>query len=95
MFTDFLKSNQVPRTPAGSMLREAVVRVFLAALSFFVLSAIGCLVLVALSPAKESWTGRNARCCGGSEFHGDFLLYCLPTYGTEALEDEAWCCSGT
>ncbi|RLM60549.1 hypothetical protein C2845_PM14G14470 [Panicum miliaceum] len=49
---------QAPRVPVRSFLREDVVRAFLAALAFTLPSIIGCTVLVVLSPAKGSWTGR-------------------------------------
>ncbi|KAF8772822.1 hypothetical protein HU200_005206 [Digitaria exilis] len=48
---------QAPQVPAGSMLREAVVRAFLAVFVFVLLGVIGCIVLVGLSPAKGSRTG--------------------------------------
>ncbi|RCV31086.1 hypothetical protein SETIT_6G148500v2 [Setaria italica] len=58
LIVGLIRHLQAPRAPAGSMLHEAVVRAFLAALAFLLLSAIGCLVLVVLSPAKGSPTGR-------------------------------------
>ena len=44
--------------PVRSLLHEDVVRAFLAALAFTLPSIIGCTVLVVLSPAKGSRTGR-------------------------------------
>ncbi|CAO2206754.1 unnamed protein product [Urochloa humidicola] len=55
-----LRHLQAPRTPVRSVLREAVVRAFLAVLAFALLGVIGCLVLMVLSPAKGSPTGRIA-----------------------------------
>ncbi|PAN35330.1 hypothetical protein PAHAL_6G199900 [Panicum hallii] len=49
---------QAPRVPVRSFLRQDVVRAFLAALAFTLPSIIGCTVLLVLSPAKGSWTGR-------------------------------------
>ncbi|CAO2191445.1 unnamed protein product [Urochloa humidicola] len=45
---------QSSRAPVGTILREPVVRAFLATFAFMLLSAIGCLVLEGLLPAKGS-----------------------------------------
>ncbi|CAL5012522.1 unnamed protein product [Urochloa decumbens] len=45
---------QTSRAPVGVILREPVVRASLTAFAFLLLSAIGCLVLEGLSPAKGS-----------------------------------------
>jgi sterol desaturase/sphingolipid hydroxylase (fatty acid hydroxylase superfamily) len=58
MFTETCPHHQAPRVPVRSFLRQDVVRAFLAALAFTLPSIIGCTVLLVLSPAKGSWTGR-------------------------------------
>ncbi|CAO2163347.1 unnamed protein product [Urochloa humidicola] len=45
---------QSTRAPVGTILREPVVRAFLATFAFMLLSAIGCLILEGLSPAEGS-----------------------------------------
>ncbi|CAL4998773.1 unnamed protein product [Urochloa decumbens] len=49
---------QTARAPVGVILREPVVRASVTAFAFMLLSAIGCLVLEGLSPAKGSRTDR-------------------------------------
>ncbi|PUZ51461.1 hypothetical protein GQ55_6G188900 [Panicum hallii var. hallii] len=55
---ELIRHGQASRASARSMLREAIVRAFIAALAFALLRVIGSLVLMGLSPAKGSRTGR-------------------------------------
>ncbi|WVZ92936.1 hypothetical protein U9M48_038966, partial [Paspalum notatum var. saurae] len=67
------------RASAGGMMCQTQVRMLLAVLAFVVLSAIGSLLLMGLSPAKGS---RMGRICAM------LVLVGLTSYGMESLEDE-------
>ena len=54
----FFCAHQASRASARSMLREAIVRAFIVAIAFVLLRVVGSLVLMGLSPAKGSRTGR-------------------------------------
>ena len=59
VFTEtFFCAHQASRASARSMLREAIVRAFIAAIAFVLVRVIGSLVLMGLSHAKGSRTSR-------------------------------------
>ncbi|XP_066327094.1 uncharacterized protein [Miscanthus floridulus] len=51
--------DKIPRASMGSMLGDTALIGWLASLAFLLLSLVGCLVLIALSPAKGSLTVRR------------------------------------
>ncbi|CAO2169105.1 unnamed protein product [Urochloa humidicola] len=77
---------QSPRTPVRSILREAIVKAFLAALGFALLGVIGCLVLAWLSPAKGSPTGRIAAMLAVVGEVGSMVISCFIIFPIMALK---------
>ncbi|CAL5006205.1 unnamed protein product [Urochloa decumbens] len=86
LIVGFIRHMQAPRTPVGSILREAVVRAFLATLAFALLGAIGCLVLAGLSPAKGSPTGRIAAMLAVVGEVGSMAISCFIVFPLMALK---------
>ncbi|CAD6265468.1 unnamed protein product [Miscanthus lutarioriparius] len=78
--------NKIPRESMGSMLGDTAVIGWLASLLFLLLSLVGCLVLIALSPAKGSLTVRISTAVIDVGILGSMVLSCFVTIPSMALK---------
>jgi len=70
----------------GSMLGDTAVIGWLASLAFLLLSLVGCLVLITLSPAKGSLTVRISTAVSDVGILGSMVLSCFVTIPSMALK---------
>ncbi|XP_066353606.1 uncharacterized protein [Miscanthus floridulus] len=77
--------NKIPRESMGSMLGDTAGSM-LASLAFLLLSLVGCLVLIALSPAKGSLTVRISTAVIDVGILGSMVLSCFVTIPSMALK---------